>query len=115
MAYGNDEGAPLVRRNRHAEKDAVSCIDISGSGHWFIPLAFEADLSAVNNAGTIFRATGTYPTAPNISTCQNHKTVRIYSYGIILFKRGIGRILTRASAHFPHGRFWPGPYGRKRR
>ena len=33
MAYGNDEGAPLVRRNRHAEKDAISCIDISGSGH----------------------------------------------------------------------------------
>jgi hypothetical protein len=33
MAYGNDEGAPLVRRNCHAEMDAVSCIDISGSGH----------------------------------------------------------------------------------
>jgi hypothetical protein len=27
MAYGNDE------QRRKAEKDAVSCIDISGSGH----------------------------------------------------------------------------------
>ncbi len=30
MVYGNDEGAPLVRRNRHAEKDTVlrddSCV-----------------------------------------------------------------------------------------
>ena len=31
--FGNDEGAPLVRRNGHAEKDAVLCIDISVSRH----------------------------------------------------------------------------------
>jgi hypothetical protein len=27
MAYGNDE------QRRHTEKDAISCFDISGSGH----------------------------------------------------------------------------------